>query len=142
MLSAAVIDANIALKWILEEADSDKARLLGHSAALFAPAFLRVECAHILQKAVHRERLSACQAQIAFRSLAAAPICYTDDADILDRAFLLAGQLHSALYDCLYLALAIDQAAPLVTADRRFVEAVTRHGTYATSVRLLDDVAV
>lgn len=47
----------------------------------------------------------------------------------LHRAALdLATRLDHPVYDCLYLALALDRGAALATADRRFAAAITRAG--------------
>ena len=49
MIEAAVIDACVAVKWVIQEAGSEEARRL-FSARLEAPDLLLVECANILWK--------------------------------------------------------------------------------------------
>ena len=49
MISAAVVDASVAVKWVVEESDSVQARSLSR-ARLEAPDLLPVECANILWK--------------------------------------------------------------------------------------------
>lgn len=44
------------------------------------------------------------------------------------QALRLGGVLDHPIYDCLYLALALDRGAALATADRRFIRVVTRAG--------------
>jgi predicted nucleic acid-binding protein len=56
------------------------------------------------------------------------------------RAAALARELDHPLYDCLYLALAEAEDAPLVTADRRLVAAV-RGTALAGKVSLLGQIA-
>lgn len=56
--------------------------------------------------------------------------------ELLRDAFELSLELEHAMYDCLYLALALRQDAALVTADAAFVTAAHRGG-YAAQVRLL-----
>jgi predicted nucleic acid-binding protein len=58
-------------------------------------------------------------------------------ADALRLALLLA----HPIYDCLYLALALQTHTPLVTADRRFVAAIGAHERLAASVILVDELA-
>ena len=47
---------------------------------------------------------------------------------VVEQALSLANQLNRPVYDCLYLALALEADRPLVTADRRFVERVEASG--------------
>ncbi len=54
-----VLDSNVALKWVLPEADSDKATALRddyHAGIheLIAPDIFPVECLHALTKAKHK----------------------------------------------------------------------------------------
>jgi predicted nucleic acid-binding protein len=46
--------------------------------------------------------------------------------NILSEAFILSNQLAHPIYDCLYLAAAIRHDTKVITADRRFVAAVSR----------------
>ena len=57
-------------------------------------------------------------------------------ADALHLAFLLT----HPIYDCLYLALAVETGTPVVTADRRFVDAVRRHPALADKIVPLEEV--
>jgi len=43
-----------------------------------------------------------------------------------ERALALAQMLDHSVYDCLYLALAIDKGCPVLTADRHFAAAARR----------------
>jgi predicted nucleic acid-binding protein len=47
----------------------------------------------------------------------------TTDRDLMSEALRLARRLDHPVYDCVYLALAMDADAPVVMADRRFVVA-------------------
>ena len=47
MIDAAVVDASVAVKWVVPETGSDLARSLSN-ASLEAPDLLLVECANIL----------------------------------------------------------------------------------------------
>ncbi|HWB47930.1 MAG TPA: type II toxin-antitoxin system VapC family toxin [Stellaceae bacterium] len=54
-----VVDASVAIKWVLDEEGSPIARRLLDDELLIAPDFLIVECANILWAAVRRNRLTA-----------------------------------------------------------------------------------
>jgi predicted nucleic acid-binding protein len=55
-------------------------------------------------------------------------------------ALTLAVDLDHPAYDCTYLALALDRAAFVVTADRRFAASVRKHPFLADRIRLLEEV--
>jgi len=56
------------------------------------------------------------------------------DRDLAPEAFRLARLLDHPVYDCLYLALAMESGAPVVTADRRFAAAAARDAASAPLV--------
>jgi len=125
MIDAVVLDASVAVKWVLDEPGSDKARALS-SAVLEAPDFLIVECANILWKKVLVGDLSLEGAMIRLDLLSRAPIALNSTGDLLEPALRLAARLKHPVYDCIYLALAVRREVPLVTADRRFAAAIRR----------------
>ena len=57
---------------------------------------------------------------------------------LMERAYALANELGHSVYDCLYLALAEQEAATLVTADRKFYERV-KAGTYANLIAWVEE---
>jgi predicted nucleic acid-binding protein len=61
--------------------------------------------------------------------------------DLLDRAFSLSLDLDHPIYDCLYLALALDTDARLVTADRRFTRVVRGRHRLADHIVVLGELA-
>jgi hypothetical protein len=72
-VSALVIDASIAIKWVIEEEGTNEALALRNQ-ALAAPDLLIAECANILWKKVRRRELSDQEAEFAARLLARADI--------------------------------------------------------------------
>ena len=63
-MSPLVIDASIAIKWVIEEEGTAEALLLRNKARLRAPDLLAAECANILWKKAQRKELSAEEAVI------------------------------------------------------------------------------
>ena len=61
---------------------------------------------------------------------------FRPSAPLAPAALALSFDLKHWIYDCLYLATAIDLAAPLLTADRKFWNAAKRGG-YGHVVELL-----
>lgn len=54
-------------------------------------------------------------------------------------AVLATAELEHPVYDCVYLALALERDTELVTADGRFTHALRAHGRYQETVRLLTE---
>ena len=65
--------------------------------------------------------MSTAEAQQAYADIAQDAPTFHATVALVDDAFQLALQHHRAVYDCLYLALAINQQCQLITADDAFV---------------------
>ena len=118
-MNSVVIDASVAIKWVVDEADSDAAVAVLESRSLLSPDLLIAECANILWKKVWRRELTTDEAIIAARTLQQADIDILPTRHLMDAATRLAIDLNHAAYDCIYLALAMEHGCPLVTADDR-----------------------
>ena len=135
-----VVDASVAIKWVIGEDDSaDAAALL--VASLASPDLLIAECANILWKKVRRGEITATEAGLAARLLARADVALVPMRDLLDAAVALAIALDHPAYDCVYLALARRLGVPFVTADGKFVRKVAASGT-DTAILALADAAI
>jgi len=122
-----VIDASIALKWVVPEADSDAALALRRQ-RVAAPELLIAECANALWKKVRRNQLTVQEASLAARLLQRSDIELEPMRDLMEPATRLAVALDHPAYDCLYLALADMSACELVTADEVFCRKVVAAG--------------
>ena len=139
MIDAAVVDASVAAKWVLEEAGSESARRL-FRARLQAPELLLVECASILWKKVRLGNLTEEGAAARLEALSQGPVLLVSGRELIKPALRLAVDLSHPVYGCLYLALAVERGLPLVTADRRFVEAARKRKHLASHVQRLEDL--
>jgi predicted nucleic acid-binding protein len=101
-----VIDASIAVKWVVAEEGTPQAVALRRGTKLIAPELLVAECANILWKKVQRDELSKEEALLAARLLQAAEIELLPTRSLLEAATRIAIELDHPAYDCLYLALA------------------------------------
>ncbi len=119
-----VIDASIAIKWVVEEDGTELALALRQQARLVAPDLLVPECANILWKKVQRKELSRDEAILAARLLQSAEIELVPARAFMETATRLAIDLDHPAYDCLYLALAIENDCRFVTADERMVNKI------------------
>lgn len=133
-----VIDASVALKWVLAEAGQDSADAL-LDRELIAPSLWLIEAANALWRRTARGELTTTEAAERLAELMQAPVTTTPvEADIA-AALGLAAQLGHPVYDCLYLALAIREDTVVVTADARFHAAVSGDPALAGRVCRLGD---
>jgi predicted nucleic acid-binding protein len=123
-VSRLVVDASVAVKWVVtEEGTSEAVALLGVP-GLAAPDLLIPECSNILWKKVRRSELTVDQAMMAARILQHADVEIHPMRPLLEMATRLALDLDHAAYDCIYLALAVSNGWRFVTADERFLRKV------------------
>lgn len=118
-----VVDASVATKWMLDEPSSAAAlELLESGSHLLAPDLARIEVGNAILRAcrsgaltepVARDRLRAWDATIDQHALELVPT-----RTVYAGAVELALEISHPLPDCLYLALARDCGAELVTADK------------------------
>ena len=120
-MSMLVIDASIAVKWVVEEEGTPQALALRQQTKLIAPELLVAECANILWKKAARGELSKEEALLAAKLLQSAEVELLPMRSLFETATNLAIELDHPAYDCIYLALAVENDCPFVTADDRFL---------------------
>ena len=116
-----VIDASIAIKWVVEEEGTPQALALRQKAKLIAPELLVAECANILWKKVQRNELLKEEALLAARLLQGAEIELLPMRFLFEAATRMSIEIDHPAYDCLYLALAVEKKFQFVTADESFL---------------------
>ncbi len=142
-MSQIVVDASVAVKWVVQENGTAQALAIRQGRQLIAPDLIVAECANILWKKVTRLELTVEQASLAARLLERVDIELLPMRRLLDAATKIAIDLDHAAYDCMYLAVALETGAPLVTADDRLLRKVRqeRSGRFTDSVLSLSDAA-
>jgi predicted nucleic acid-binding protein len=132
-----VIDASIALKWVIPEPDSDAANAL-RTDELIAPSLWLAEAANALWRHRRLGKITGGEVFGLFATLANAPVVSVPIEDHIERALTIAAEIAHPVYDCLYLALAVHHGIHVITADRRFAAAAL--SAYPGRVRLLNAV--
>jgi predicted nucleic acid-binding protein len=118
-----VVDSSVAIKWLITEADSDQAAPLRvHD--LWAPELLWAEVASILWKKVRLGQLTGPMAETGLLFLRAMPITSVPLADLAQQALKLGYSLDHSPYDMFFVALALRERMPLVTADERLIRSI------------------
>jgi predicted nucleic acid-binding protein len=115
-----VLDASVALKWVLPEADTPRQKL--HE--LHAPDIFPAEVAHSLTRAERRGIFTPPEgARRLLLVLRTAPFLHSY-LPLLRRAVDISSLMRVGVYDCLYVALAEREGCELVTADAKLVAAL------------------
>ena len=126
-----VVDASLAVKWLVEEDDSDKAHAILQSwvaqdITRIAPYLMPFEVANVLHRRVLRGDLNVGDSTRIIARLLDSRLELHQPAGLHVRALRLASELNqSAAYDAHYLALAEIVGCELWTADERFYRAVS-----------------
>jgi predicted nucleic acid-binding protein len=136
-MSVLVVDTSVAVKWMLPEPLSmEAARLQSSNYELHVPFFLQIELANVLWKSVRKGLLSRAPADGFLRQLTSLPLTWHADSSLITAAFDLAHQTSRSVYDCMYLAVAVQLGCAMVTADERFVNSLAGSPWAGTAIHL------
>lgn len=128
-MNRAVFDASALLKFVVQEHGREETRRVFDGCdEPVAPSWGLIECAHALWRKARRNEHPADGVEDAYGVLAKLKVEYIDAADAVPTALALALRLDHSVYDCLYIALAMQEAAPLVTADAKLAALAERCG--------------
>jgi predicted nucleic acid-binding protein len=131
-----VLDASVAIKWFKQESGSDAAERLVLLNTLVAPDLLLAEVGNASRRAVRLGLMTEAQMLDTLHALQRYVSDFGAIGPLIPRALAIARDLDHPIYDCIYIALAEREGAPLVTADRRLLARVA--GTaWAGTVRPL-----
>ena len=137
-----VVDASLAVKWVVEEDDSDKAHAVLQSwvardVTRIAPHLMPFEVANALHRCVLLGELNVGNSTRMIARLLESRLELHQSPGLHVRALQLASQLkQNAAYDAHYLALAESFGCELWTADERFYRAAS---SSLANVRWLGD---
>lgn len=128
-MSTVVVDASIALKWVLPEPDSSVAvalldEWLTNGLEIIAPSWFAGEVANILYRRARRGTFSIQEAHQALTGVLDVVECMPESSAEAHRAMDIANATaRAATYDAMYLALALTVGVEYWTADEIFFNA-------------------
>jgi predicted nucleic acid-binding protein len=138
-MSVFVVDASVGVKWLIPEPGTpDALRLRNSGHPLHIPTLFDVEIGNILWKKVRQNVVSRSEADQLLAQLPGLPLIRHQDGPLLGNAFDLANQTGRTVYDCPYLALAVQLGGQMVTADERFVNSLATTIWAGSTLRLQD----
>jgi predicted nucleic acid-binding protein len=139
-----IIDAGVAVKWFIPETDTAKARRLLElfhqgAADLTAPDLLIAEAANVFWKRADRNDITQQEAEDNLNDLISINLPLVSSSLLAPQALAIARTHRRSVYDCLYLALALDRGCDLITTDERLVNAI---GLKFPALKLLRDLQI
>lgn len=127
-----VVDASVALKWVVDEPGSAAAHQLLTGAAaplpLVAPEHLVGEVANGLRKRAAQGALTTRDALAALTDITELDVEFVGGPERWARTLEAALEWSVTTYDALYVLLAVELRIELVTADLRLVDSARRKG--------------
>jgi predicted nucleic acid-binding protein len=130
-----VVDASVAAKWCLPPEDEPCqlqaiALVTGFGRGdvrLLVPDLFWAELANVMAKSVRRRRISSDQAKAGLSAVQRLQIPAVPSANLLASGLEIALKHGRSLYDSLYVALAVQASAQLITADERLANALAAY---------------
>ncbi len=133
-----VVDSSIALKWFLPEVDSLIASDILEdyktgTIVLYAPDLIYAEFANVLWKRQRFNLLSIADAEAVLQAFKQLSITATPSESLVYAAMKLASLHERTVYDMLYVALAVQEECPFVTADHKLFNALSQNYNILTA---------
>jgi predicted nucleic acid-binding protein len=134
-LISLVLDASVAIKWAIPSARepfTDAAlrllkRYVDGEVEFIVPDVFWAEVGNVLWKGTRQGRWRQGEAEAVAADMKARDFKTVSSVVLLDEALKIAFAHDRAVYDCLYVALAVQSKTDLITADERLANAVAAH---------------
>jgi predicted nucleic acid-binding protein len=137
-----VIDASVVAAAMFHEAQREPAQaVLVSDATLLAPDLILTELANVIWKRHGRGEINDAEAQELLADIRRLPLRLVPTPQLVTPALAMAVQSKRTVYDCTYLALAVEQDAVMLTGDKRLVNSLQRTPLQAL-VRWIGELSV
>lgn len=127
-----ILDASVAFKALVIEADSDKAEQLIEDYRngvheLIAPDILPIEVGHALTKAERQGRVSPADGFALWSGMMADSPRLFPSLALSARAYVLSSLNRLGIYDCIYVALSEQENCEIISDDARLAALFPKH---------------
>lgn len=112
-----MVDASVAVQWVVPEAHSRQALAMLDGSKLHAPAHWLAEATNAVWNKARRGEFDLERAAGRVEVLGVAPVNTVALSGLVKQAFRLSMACGSSMYDSFYVAVAVDIGLTLVTAD-------------------------
>lgn len=131
-MNTLVLDASVAIKWAIPSAQEpltdESVRLLkryiNSEVEFIVPDVFWAEVGNVLWKGARQSRWRREEAEVAIADMKDRDFATVSSLALLSEALTIAFTYDRALYDCLYVALAVQSKTDLITADERLANAL------------------
>src|ERR1044071_995109 len=129
-MNAYILDTSVAAKWFLpaETLGAQAVELFGDFAEgrirLSVPDLFWPEFGNTVWKAARTGRMSKASAEESITAIERLGLKTAPSAPLVKNAFAIAATFDRTVYDCIYVALALESDRPLITADERLANAL------------------
>ena len=125
-MKAVVVDASVIMAAFFPEPFSKESlALLDSGAKLFAPDLIYAEVANVIWKRHSRGDIDDKDATDLFNDVMGLSLDITPSKQLADPALALAMQTGRTVYDCLYVALAVQTKTVMYSNDRRLINSLS-----------------
>jgi predicted nucleic acid-binding protein len=134
-LNTLVLDASVAIKWAMPSArepfTDESLRLLKRyvdsEIEFIVPDVFWAEIGNVLRKGARQHRWRQDEAEAVAADMRALDFATVSSARLLPEALRIAFAYDRSVYDCLYVALAVQSKTDLITADERLANSLAAH---------------
>ena len=134
-MNTLVLDASVAIKWAIPSAreplTDESVRLLkryvDNEVEFIVPDVFWAEVGNVLWKGTRQRRWRQDEAEAIAADMKARDFATVSSLILLPEALKIAFAHDRAVYDCLYVALAVQSKTDLITADERLANALAAH---------------
>lgn len=126
-----VIDTSIIITYLFNEpyvAHATAFLKQDQAHQFFVPEFCLVECTNVIWKRIRFQGLSTADGVVTMRILQALPLKRSPIKTMLPQALRVAVQYQLAVYDAVYIAMAMQRNSLLVTLDQKQAAAASAEG--------------